>query len=246
MKSEPPIRKFRKKGWFRIDNDVYDTLANIIGWNATLVYFALARHVNKNQYCFPAQVTMADKLGISVSSVKRAIAILLSYNIVCRKRNGKRLSNGYWLLDKSVWRLPNLVIALPELSHTDNEKSVRTTVIAPTEPYSGSLRATNDTRHKNTHNNDLSNIKLKGKISVNLFVPKNNREQIVKDIAMELEEKHMDYLLSILRKHGIEIMQRALGLYRETRQTRTLVNPAAYFNRTISGLINGQAGGGHG
>lgn len=246
MKSNLPIRKFEKKGWFWIDNLLHDELAAIIGWKATAVYFALARYADKNQYCFPSQKTLAAKLKVSESTIKRGMAVLISHNMVYQQRKGKKLNNGYWLLDKTCWTKNALVKGLTELSLAKSESSDFRKVKVHGEPQQGSHSTTNDKRIKETNNNEVANIKKYRNIKTELFEPANNHELIAKEVAVEFGDTNMDFLLYVLRTYGVEIIQRAAGICREKRSDTTLQNPAAYLNSVIRTLTFDSKKGGNG
>ena len=76
------------------------------------------------------------------------------------------------------------------------------------------------------------------KIPISSFVPTTYGESLCKKIATELQEPHMNYLLSILKRYGHSLIERAWGLYRETQSMgQSIRNPPAYFNGIITNLI---------
>ena len=77
---------------------------------------------------------------------------------------------------------------------------------------------------------------FKGRL-VRDFFPKSHEENRCKDIALELGEVYMDYLLKILRSQGYPIIERAWGIYEEARKNgEKVLNPPAYFNGIIKKL----------
>ena len=91
-----------------MDDAYLDGYARLCGWKATLVYLALCRHANKDQYCFPGIQLLAERLAISENSVKRGIQQLRHWQIIEvrreKRQNGTWRNNVYVLLDKSAWR----------------------------------------------------------------------------------------------------------------------------------------------
>lgn len=88
--------------------------------------------------------------------------------------------------------------------------------------------------------NDYSLSKKSYKnVPVSSFVPTTYGESLCKEIATELQELYMNYLLSILKRYGHNLIERAWGLYQETQSMgQTIRNPPAYFNGIITNLIN--------
>lgn len=88
------------------------------------------------------------------------------------------------------------------------------------------------------NDNSLSKKPFRGR-PVSSFIPTNHEESRCKEIAIELEEPYIDYLLSILSRNGYSVIERAWGLYKETRASgQTVRNPPAYFNGIITKLIS--------
>ncbi len=86
-----------------------------------------------------------------------------------------------------------------------------------------------------TTSNKENKIKnYKEKIDIEKFFPKNYDENKCLEIAKSLGEKHMDYMLSCLRKYSLNKIEMAWGIVREEKEK--IDNPSAYFNKTIQGL----------
>ncbi len=98
----------RDKGFFMLDDEYLNGYAKLCGWKASLVYFSLCRHVDKEQRCFPSIKRMAKQHAISVASVKRGLEILKDWNIIGiekkKKADGTWKNNVYTLFDKSEWK----------------------------------------------------------------------------------------------------------------------------------------------
>ena len=94
----------------------------------------------------------------------------------------------------------------------------------------------NDT--DNEKNNYSFDKTFKG-IEVGNFEPKNKEEEICWRIAKKLEEKNMDYILSKMNKHGIELIRSATILYSQVLKNgkTKIMNPPAYFNKLVEKLI---------
>lgn len=112
------VRDNRKKEMFRVDDEYLNGYAKYLGTTVSMVYFVLCRHADRNQECFPSYQNIAEKLGTSDSTVKRAIKTLSEWNIISigkqKRMQGKFLHNSYVLMDKSVWQSkPQVTGALP-------------------------------------------------------------------------------------------------------------------------------------
>jgi len=89
-----------------------------------------------------------------------------------------------------------------------------------------------------TPNNDNEKEKNKkliiGKpISVSTYVPENSNEQRCKEIAMELEETDMKFLLSALRRYTLPHLERCFGLLKEEMAKGGVRDKRKYFNRLV-------------
>lgn len=97
----------RKKEKFMVDDEYLNGQAKLCGISATGVYMVLCRHANQGQECFPSNIMIAEKLGLSVRTVVTAIQTLENRRVISvgkmRKKDGKWLNNLYTLLDKSEW-----------------------------------------------------------------------------------------------------------------------------------------------
>lgn len=109
------VRDLRIKEKFWLDDVYLNGYARYLKPTATAVYLSLCRHADKEQSCFPAEVTIAEEHGISERTVRSKIALLQSWNIIkvkrTRSQKGKWLHNTYFLLDKSEWRKPQAKFA---------------------------------------------------------------------------------------------------------------------------------------
>ena len=84
------------------------------------------------------------------------------------------------------------------------------------------------------NDNDNKNNK-KSIIDVKNFIPDNNsyEKQRCQAIATSLGEKDMTFILSCLKKHGLNKIERVWGLINEDK-SGNIKNPGAYFNTLIN------------
>ena len=99
---EIEVRDLREK-FFMVDDAYLNGWARKCGPYATLVYFALCRHVNGDQSCFPSVKLISDKLNISVRQVSYALKVLEAHRIITVERMAG-FKNIYYLTNKTEWR----------------------------------------------------------------------------------------------------------------------------------------------
>lgn len=92
-----------RRDYFQVDNVFIDVYARKCGAYAMSVYFALCRHANHDQTCFPSHQLVGEKLGMSRRQVVRGIELLEYYNVIRVKRAlGEK--NEYTLSKPSCWK----------------------------------------------------------------------------------------------------------------------------------------------
>lgn len=92
--------------------------------------------------------------------------------------------------------------------------------------------------HIDTDNNKRNNRYLE--VSPSQFRPQNYEEQRCKDIAIELEERSIGFLIGILRKHGYPPIEKAWGIYRHDVKKSAIRNPRKYFNKILMQVVEEQ------
>lgn len=125
----------RNKEKFQVDDAYLNGYARLCGIHATGVYMVLCRHVDSaTQECFPSKDLIAEKLGLSVSSVYRGIKILEKHGIIYVEKQGRKKGGAfnvqhYILLDKSMWIKPSVTGTVgqkttsPSVTQTKNRRS---------------------------------------------------------------------------------------------------------------------------
>ena len=64
------------KGYFQVDNDIFDNDTIGLSWCAKLVYIYLSRCSNQGATAFPSYKTIAKRCGMSKRSAIKAVNIL--------------------------------------------------------------------------------------------------------------------------------------------------------------------------
>jgi hypothetical protein len=92
--------------YFRIDNDIIDVYGPKIGAIGVAIYNVLARHADrKTGLCHPCIGTIAQKLKLGRTTVKKYLRMLLNHGLIAisgrLSDKGDPTSNSYRLLDPS-------------------------------------------------------------------------------------------------------------------------------------------------
>jgi hypothetical protein len=151
------VRDLRKKEQFIIDDVYLNGYAKFVSPYATCVYLSLCRHADKEQKAFPSIKRIAEQHHISTKSVKRGIKELLFWGIILKQRAGGRLSNTYWLLDKSEWKRGGLMVPTDPSKRAVDSPS-RPPMLVPVELRGGSGGATKDAQMKDSQNKERIKI----------------------------------------------------------------------------------------
>lgn len=150
------VRDFRNKQFFFVDDSYLNGYAKYLGVTASMVYFSLCRHANKDQLSFPSQKLIAEELGINERTVMQKLSLLKRWNIIkvvrTKNQQGKWINNTYILIDKNEWK----PIDKPPAENIQ----VATTYINSTQPPVENIHI-KETHNKETHNNLLSLDKSK-------------------------------------------------------------------------------------
>lgn len=98
----------------------------------------------------------------------------------------------------------------------------------------------NDTDTNNYKENiDVDSLKSSnGRIRVVEFKPNSDEEAWCKRIALELEEKYINFILSAKNKYGIDLVKNAYRVYKDVDSTECIKNPPAYLNKIIKNLAD--------
>lgn len=96
------IRHRGQTGWYRVDNEVLTTYAPLLKTTGIAVYNVLCKHADADtQQCWPSHPTIAREAGCSVSTVKRALRVLVREGLILKEtisRRGGGVHNRYTLL----------------------------------------------------------------------------------------------------------------------------------------------------
>ena len=102
------IKDDRKKRWLWMDNRVFNGFAADMKPSGIAVYCALLRHVNNSTAkAWPSMRTIADKLGLSTTTVNDALKRLECLKLISVTRPGSPQGNTYTVLE------------VPHVSETD-------------------------------------------------------------------------------------------------------------------------------
>ena len=88
---------------------------------------------------------------------------------------------------------------------------------------------------KHTDNEKYKDRYRGEKISINSYQPNSHETWRCREIAKEVGEKDMTYILSVNKKHGIDLLERAFVDFKSV-DSSAIKNKPAYFNKIIQGL----------
>ncbi len=95
----------------------------------------------------------------------------------------------------------------------------------------------NDTYSEKENESTLAKKDFK-EILVSDFQPNNHEEEVCYRLAINVGERMMNPLLSVLRKHGLGVIERAAGIYNEDKSAgKKIEEPARYFFGIIKKLV---------
>ena len=120
------IRDKRNRGWFYLDNEYLNGYAKIFGGIGTAIYVSLCRHADaESQSAYPSQELIAKELNIAPRTIRKYIKMFEEWGLLHIERekakDGKWLTNVYYLLDKSCWK------SKPEAPVADGDQRQMTT-----------------------------------------------------------------------------------------------------------------------
>lgn len=132
----------REKDQYKIDDRFLNGYARFVGIHALGVYNSLCRHANREQTSWPSINTIAKELSIGRTSVIESIKRLEFFNIIQKKRIGKKATNRYLLISKHLWKTISEVCLkdFSEVCHTDftslrgklHQSATRTSIVRNT------------------------------------------------------------------------------------------------------------------
>jgi hypothetical protein len=156
------VRDLRNKQFFVVDDVYLNGYARLLGAIASVVYFSLCRHADKDQSCFPSQKFIAEEFNIGQRTVRDKLRLLEECNIIKTAREkdnkGRWLNNTYILVDKSDWLSKEEVAK--KLGVSDTEDQRQPLPVDCPEANDDTIQRQplphKDTHIKETHNNDIN------------------------------------------------------------------------------------------
>lgn len=125
-------RKIKEGKWFWTSNLLYDKLECSKGRKPYLiaVYSYLCRCANENQICWPTQIDIAQKTGMSTRMVRGVIKELFARGLISIRRHNRfgKTKNTYLLTSPRKWLLSQAQYAArrrhsvpPNKTHKNNK-----------------------------------------------------------------------------------------------------------------------------
>jgi DNA-binding transcriptional MocR family regulator len=150
------LKPKRTRGWFKVENEFFDTYARDLGATYASVYLCLKRHMNSvDKVAFPSESLLAEKLGLHRRTVNKAIKVLIARGFIeKRKERYKGLwpHNVYTFPEKSNWQTTTNHV----IKSAHGTKGLWPWDSGYIEP--GTKSHTNNTNYKNTNNKKSVNL----------------------------------------------------------------------------------------
>lgn len=235
------VRNRQNRGWFYIDNEFVDIYGKIFGAVGTAIYICLCRHVDKDQKCFPSEKLIGEKLGISDRCVRKYIELLEQYNVIKKnkqrnERNQRWANNIYFLMDRTVWLIPEsnsepkeiITCSKPEENNNSIQRKITTENHRNVVPFKyPNIKEENTIKYTHTENsikNKIQSISSVSDISESDIINSNNptsQTEIIfnhwnnKNIInhRKLTKKMKHEINSVLQEYSIEEIKKAIDNY---------------------------------
>jgi DNA-binding transcriptional MocR family regulator len=204
------IRRMDEGGWYWIPKVVIQDYAPKVGVMGVAVYNFLASMADRSQTCFPSQQYVADHLGLSRSTVNRALKRLEGHSLIRKEGRGR---------SHCVYRLLQVRCGGGEtqMSQGGNPDVAR--------------EDTNNTKLTRNTNNivDVSQKKTTDDSRV-----QTKEELLAHDIARTLgSDGHIDRYLSMARRYPESFLREVLSQVKQTPDRQIRKSRVALFEYLI-------------
>jgi len=184
------VRDLRHKEKFVVDDKFLNGYGKYFGPTGIAVYVALCRIANKEQEAYPSQKSLAEKIGVGVTSINDWLGILDYFNIIRKERKGKKLTNRYYLLDKKHWKsLDKMASELSSGQISDLSSRQITIILRINHNYrqdKSIVRKHKERKHNIKDNININNLKKYHDLKANLLKGKEISPQLRTEIQEEV------------------------------------------------------------
>ncbi len=227
MQNEKPQFNNESKKYFTIvPNYIIDHSAS----HEKSLYLVMKRLAGETGTCWASPITLGKIMGVSPNTVRKYRKILTQKGWIKKvgQRGKTRPSDEYKITD--IWELneqfytkkdsSTVELSLRKFNHCANK-------VQPVSLQSSTIG--------NKEDNDKK-MNYKERSNLNNFKPKSREEYLCLQMAKDLNEQSMDFILSALRKYGFNAVEKAYNDVKELSQTREIKNKGAYFNEILKRL----------
>lgn len=191
------------------------------------IYTYLKRVAGENGTCWESANNIGRKLNADHKTVRKYLKVLLKKNLIEKVgiRGKTRPSAEYRIV--KIWELNSTHYQEKDkgnytLSQRKGNESPNIGEITPFDKVSFGNKEDNDKK-----------MNYKERSNLNNFNPKSREEYMCLQMAKDLNEESMDFILSALRKYGFNAVERAYNDVKELARTKEIKNKGAYFNEIL-------------
>jgi len=191
------------------------------------VYTYLKRVAGESGTCWESANNIGKKLNADPKTIRKYLKVLIEKNLIEKVGvKGKTKPTAEYKIIK-IWELNTKHYQEKDkgnytLSQRKRNESlnIRENTLLDKVPFG------------NKEDNDKK-MNYKERSNINNFKPKNREEYLCLEMAKNLEENNMDFILYALKTYGFNAVQRAYNDTKEMSQTRKIENKGAYFNQIL-------------
>jgi len=187
----------------------------------------MKRIASEQGTCWASPVTLAKIMGVSPNTIRKYRKILVGKSWIKKigQRGKTKPTDEYKIMD--IWELNQRFYSKKESSTIEQSQRKLNHCPNKVQPVN-LLSSTID----NKEDNDKK-MNYKERSNLNNFNPKTREEYMCLQMAKDLNEESMDFILSALRKYGFNMVERAYNDVKELARTKEIKNKGAYFNEIL-------------
>jgi DNA-binding transcriptional regulator YhcF (GntR family) len=191
------------------------------------LYLTMKRLAGETGTCWASPITLGNMLGISPNTIRKYRKILSNKGWIRKvgQRGKTKPTDEYKIMD--IWELNQRFYSKKESSTIEQSQRKLNHCSNKVQP----LNLLSSTVGNKEDNDKKMNYKERS--NLNNFNPKTREEYMCLQMAKDLNEESMDFILSALRKYGFNTVERAYNDVKELARTKEIKNKGAYFNEIL-------------
>jgi len=193
------------------------------------IYTYLKRVAGENGTCWESAGNIGKKIKADPKTIRKYLKILLNKNLIEKVGvKGKTKPTAEYKIVK-IWELNAKYYQEKDkgnytLSQRKGNESPNIKEITPFDKVPFGDKEDNDKK---------MNYKERSNLNIKIFEPNSNHEYLCHEMAKNLNEKSMDFILSALKKYGFNAVQKAHDYTMEMSEIKEIKNKGAYFNQIL-------------